>query len=365
MTDTPPPQITDVLPLPDDIDDLPTPTPFYYVVGKDKTYIHKQFLFGRVLVPIKTIDHLATSPGSLWYDIPPLPPTLLGQIWSFFRAVWEKKHSEVMVYLTYKDGTYRVFVPRQTASSTHVDAKLNPAHIEDGWSVVGTVHSHCNFDAFHSGIDHEDAAEHDGLHITIGHVHRNDPSIALMIAANGMTWDFKLQDVTGQVELTMEPHPTWWERYILGEVEWSEKRHSNKGWTTPPYQLTPPSVNPAASSNTNDLVKPAIASKAIASIADEMIRDGWAEDVGFNSSEYYVFVEECLNDLETVQASLWELGIKVSAYASRRMDMNGKAPKTRGAPNANTTIATGPLAGTASSHMTDEDWAAYKELWSD
>lgn len=41
---------------------------------------------------------------------------------------------------------------------------------KNGYVLYGTIHSHCNFGAFHSGVDDNDEMEFDGLHITIGNV---------------------------------------------------------------------------------------------------------------------------------------------------------------------------------------------------
>ena len=38
----------------------------------------------------------------------------------------------------------------------------------EGWSVYGTIHSHCDFSAFHSSVDDADEENFEGLHITIG-----------------------------------------------------------------------------------------------------------------------------------------------------------------------------------------------------
>jgi hypothetical protein len=41
---------------------------------------------------------------------------------------------------------------------------------KEGFKVAGTIHSHCNFSAFHSSTDDADEIGFDGLHITIGNV---------------------------------------------------------------------------------------------------------------------------------------------------------------------------------------------------
>jgi hypothetical protein len=212
------PTIDDILPMPKDLNTLPEPDPFYYVMGADGPYMMKRTLYGRALVKIKSIDHLPKHDGMLWHSIPKVPSGLIGQAWSFFRSTWTSKKSEAMVYLTHKDGVYRIFVPTQEASAAHVKTVMNPNHIAEGWIVAGTIHSHCNFGAFHSGTDTGDAADHDGLHITIGHVDTDKPSIEGMISVNGVNWDMEYEDYAGG-DLVLVPHPNQWSRYIVGEVK--------------------------------------------------------------------------------------------------------------------------------------------------
>jgi hypothetical protein len=42
--------------------------------------------------------------------------------------------------------------------------------LDEGWCLYGTIHSHCDFSAFHSGVDDNDETHFEGLHITIGDV---------------------------------------------------------------------------------------------------------------------------------------------------------------------------------------------------
>lgn len=216
MIDKPPatPSIFDTLILPEDADTLPHPNPYYHVVSRDGIMVYKQTLFGRVLVPVDEATHLPKTTAILWKNVPPIPTRLLGQVWSFFRAVFEDIGTEAMVYLTFKDGEYRVFVPKQENTAGHVDAKLDPTHIQRGWKVAGTIHSHCNFGAFHSGTDTHDADSHDGLHITVGHVDSDNPQFAVMLSFNKIRWDIKLRDVTTDAAPPLTAHPAWWHRYV-------------------------------------------------------------------------------------------------------------------------------------------------------
>ena len=224
MTEATSPKIFDIVPLTAGMteDDLPEPKGGpYYVITKNKTFIHKFFHFGRVMVEVNNtgLPHLQalTKPewkGFLWHDIPQLPAGLVGQAWSFFQQIYKDLGTEAMVYITWhREKGYRFFIPPQWNTGGHVNSKFTPEHITDGWQNVGTIHSHCNFSAFHSGTDHNDAKQQDGLHITIGHVNSDKPSYAVMVSVGGVNWDFKIEDVTGETPELVQ-HPRWWERYV-------------------------------------------------------------------------------------------------------------------------------------------------------
>lgn len=231
------PTITDVIPLPADLDALPPPDPFYYVATKDKFLVHKQTMFGKVLVPVSEIPHLEEHGPMLWYDIPKVPATLINQVWSFFNAVWERRKTEAMVYLTWRNGEYRVFVPDQHPTGGHVTVEnMDARKLQRGWRIAGTIHSHCNFGAFHSGTDKNDAAKHDGIHMTMGHV--DDPTkfdIAIMVSINGINWDFKIPDAI-EGEIGPSSHPGWWHRHML-EDRPAPTHDYKSGWT--PTKVVP------------------------------------------------------------------------------------------------------------------------------
>lgn len=44
---------------------------------------------------------------------------------------------------------------------------------QKGYVLFGSIHSHADFEAFHSGVDDADEIDFDGLHITIGHVNKD------------------------------------------------------------------------------------------------------------------------------------------------------------------------------------------------
>lgn len=221
----PPPSITDILPLPEDLDTLPEPDPFYFVVSKSQSWVFKKTMFGKALVPVDEIPHLDKTGAVLWHDIPKVPVALINQVWSFFRMVWNTKKTEAMVYLTWHpEHGYRVYVPNQSPTGGHVRVdNFDATPIKRGWRIAGTIHSHCNFGYFHSGTDTADADKHDGIHMTMGFVDDAKKfGIATMIAINGVKWNFEMPHVIdGQPSLGDKEvlHPLWWHRHMLDRVE--------------------------------------------------------------------------------------------------------------------------------------------------
>lgn len=63
-----------------------------------------------------------------------------------------------------------------------------------GYVIYGTIHSHCNFGAFHSGVDDNDEIQFDGLHITIGNV-RSGWSFAARMMLKRSSFPLNICDV--------------------------------------------------------------------------------------------------------------------------------------------------------------------------
>src|SRR6185312_7880564 len=74
--------------------------------------------------------------------------------------------------------------------------------LADGYQQYGTIHSHCNMGAFHSGTDDGDEFGFDWIHITIGKITMGVEFCQRII---GNTCSLKLQDITDVVELGENP----------------------------------------------------------------------------------------------------------------------------------------------------------------
>ena len=254
-----------IIQMPEKVEDLPEPTlgP-YFVQGARQNYAYKKFHFGRALTVLPggipgAHDLPDKDKGFLLYDFNGgIPAELIGQAWHFFRHIWNKHHTEAMVDITWHPTKgYRLFVPKQSTSGSHVSAIRNPEHYERGSRHVGTIHSHCNFTAFHSGTDTGDADDHDGLHITIGHVDKNPPEYAVMVSVDKIRWDFKIEEViNGEIKFTT--HPAWWDKF----VDTSNRSHFGKKGSQPAQSKTNGSSIPGLWKPAASTPKPNVVSAA-------------------------------------------------------------------------------------------------------
>lgn len=163
----------------------------YYLVCKTGIYFHKNTKAGNALVPVKGIPWLEEPNLEFRLKLPKVPGRIVGQALTFFRKVFEKYHAEAYVTLLYsgKLSQYRLWCPKQkvSAMSVNYDRTDQPDFADrqaNDWQMVGTIHSHCDFSAYHSGTDVGDEATFDGIHITLGHVNKAQFSMAASIAIN-------------------------------------------------------------------------------------------------------------------------------------------------------------------------------------
>lgn len=165
-----------------------------YIIGKKGAYLKKTLDLISSLTPVDKISVLDDVPTYAEIRIPKIPVRMIANILGFFKAVYQKFKSESVVLLYYnkKKKSYKVFVPKQTVSYSGIDYKTDstvPDHL-----LVGSIHSHADFSAFHSGVDKGDEAKFDGLHLTIGKVNSEFFEICGSIAINGMRVPIEPED---------------------------------------------------------------------------------------------------------------------------------------------------------------------------
>jgi Zn finger protein HypA/HybF involved in hydrogenase expression len=170
------------------INDGNTPMPnsdVYYVVGKEGIFIKKKLGIMESLSPVKNISILQSVEATARMHIPKIPAIITAKIANFFTDVYNEHSSEAVVLLFYNEDHkhYKIVVPPQEVSGAA--AEYNRAITVEGYTMIGTIHSHANFTAFHSGTDQGDEQSFDGLHITFGNNQQDPISISASIVANG------------------------------------------------------------------------------------------------------------------------------------------------------------------------------------
>lgn len=213
----------DILPLTGKWEELPDTTTPYYVVAKEGTFIHRKVAFGRgVFRHTKTpkkLQPVGNYTGMFLFDTQhTIPAEVVKPIVAFFRRIWNTHKTEAEVILTQhrETGQYRVYIPFQSVSTGHVHSIYDPTTIDPMYLVVGTMHSHCNFSAFHSSTDEGDARDMDGMHFTVGHIDRDVPEVAAMVAINGTFVHYKDYETLADFSTVSfdDMAPEWWDRYV-------------------------------------------------------------------------------------------------------------------------------------------------------
>lgn len=158
---------------------VPPNTGSYYLVAKDGIYFRQECALGSAFVKVKEIPHLVTAPKDYQINIPKVDGLTIAKAFAFFRQVFHTHRSESYLTLIFNKDLQKfdLWCPKQTVSYSSVNYDRSDISREPGWVPIGTIHSHCDFSAFHSGTDTSDEASFDGIHITLGHVNRNEFSM--------------------------------------------------------------------------------------------------------------------------------------------------------------------------------------------
>jgi len=157
----------------------------YYIVAKEGIFLKKKIGVMESIAPVKNISILQSINTMARMYINPLPAQYGAKVLEFFKAVYQKFAGEAIVLLFYneKTGKYKVVPPTQKVTAAACD--YNRGVTIEGFTMIGTIHSHANFSAFHSGVDDADEKTFDGLHITYGNVMSDEFSLSASIVANG------------------------------------------------------------------------------------------------------------------------------------------------------------------------------------
>lgn len=176
----------------------------YYLVAKDGIYFRQEAAHGSTFVKVKKIPHLADAPVGVNLHVPKIDGLTIAKAFGFFREVFTKHRSESYVTLIFnkEHQKYDVWCPSQTVSYSSVNYDRSDMPSEPGWIAIGTIHSHCDFSAFHSGTDTSDESSFDGIHITLGNVNRDEFSMVSSVVFSDNRKQYNPMDLIDGVKLS-------------------------------------------------------------------------------------------------------------------------------------------------------------------
>lgn len=216
--------------VPMKMDDLPPdPVPYWAATSKG-WFINTPTLFGVAQVITDNPPEVLPQFEELFrFNGKKLPLYILSQAHDFFRKVWNKQKTESSAYICHNPGTddFKLFIPEQYVTSVSVNHKLDAGQPGKGYQAIGTIHSHCDFSAFHSGTDTHDMGKMPGLHITLGHVDREEPEIAIAMSIADRRFDPIEYDTIIDKEKKVNRHgyntaPDQWLRFVKqGTAPWT------------------------------------------------------------------------------------------------------------------------------------------------
>jgi len=176
-----------------------------YIVAKDGIFLKKKLGVMESIAPVKNISILKEIETMARMHITKIPTPMIAKTLEFFRTVnTDIKGSEAIVlnYYNEENGKHKIEAPFQKVSGAALDY-TKPASPE-GWTMIGTIHSHNTMSAWHSSIDDADEKHFDGLHITIGNVDEEYASISASIVSNGTRFMVDPRDYIDGIRLVVD-----------------------------------------------------------------------------------------------------------------------------------------------------------------
>jgi hypothetical protein len=185
-----------------------------YVVGKDGLYIKKSNRLYTSVTKIKEVECLAEVKTTAEVKFTKMKHDTFLAIETFFADIYKKFKSEVaiLLYYSFDKKEWGWLVPKQTVAGASVDYKVDESSkfvthdgkqldsVPEGFSQMGSIHSHASMSAFHSGTDDKDEFHFDGLHITIGSFNSLECSYSVRWIVSGTEIKSSLENVVEGVK---------------------------------------------------------------------------------------------------------------------------------------------------------------------
>lgn len=183
------------------------------------------------ITKIDEVKELMPIEERLVYKIEKMPNSILNQIIGFFKQVYKEHNAEsiVLLYYNFDSKEFKVEVPDQKVAGASLSYGETP--IIENFTLIGSIHSHGNMSAFHSGTDDKDELDWNGLHVTIGNVDEERPSFACRLISEKREFKINISQI---VDMPKEEtsFPTEW----LNKVTKKEYTQVYPGWNMKDYE---------------------------------------------------------------------------------------------------------------------------------
>lgn len=182
-----------------------------YLIAENGVYRKVDTGFYTAIVPssLEAIKKIADPiVPKVELNLPKIPQKLTWQTKKFFAEVVEKFRAESIVTLCYsrEKREYKLRCPPQNVSYGGINYDRNirndPSFL--GYDQIGTIHSHCDFAAFHSGTDDSDEITFDGIHLTFGHNDQDDFTISSSLMVSKERLNIPTSSILEGVEQDLE-----------------------------------------------------------------------------------------------------------------------------------------------------------------
>ena len=199
---------------------------YCYLIGNNGVFLKKETFAYKVIQKVfeqskekATIDGLIEIKEVAEVTVSKLPYKDIKKVTDFFAHIADSLSSEVVVYLYYNPETkkYDFIPPSQEVTGASITYGTMPV-AKKGFKPLGTIHSHVDMSAFHSGTDENDQATFDGIHITVGKVREANPEFDVRLYIGKRDYGIKTETFITLRKKEKPVFPDNWEDKVTKKV---------------------------------------------------------------------------------------------------------------------------------------------------
>ncbi|MBI3098426.1 MAG: Mov34/MPN/PAD-1 family protein [Planctomycetes bacterium] len=184
---------------------VPESEAFAYVTGHDGHYLLKRNRLFEASVRVACVPGHPEQREFFRLKVARIPMSLVRQVLSFMKGVYEAHHSEALALLTFEGGEWGVHVPSQEVSEATVKYENSERR-----RIVGSIHSHPGFSSEPSGTDEHDEMNFDGIHIVTAGFIPIPAAMTAFAAVNGRRFRVPIEEVVEGMDSVETSFPEEW-----------------------------------------------------------------------------------------------------------------------------------------------------------